>query len=396
MGWMAWAAFGCRIDCESEPERCIRQELFMEMADKLVEDGYLDVGYNRIHIDDCWMARSRNSAGELEADPERFPSGMKNLAKYMHDRGLELGIYADYGAATCMRFPGSMNREEVNPLPFPPFCPIGILYPDYRSFQVDAKTFASWDIDYLKMDGCHSSIDQMNEAQLETRPVAGSLARFKMDLLAVRKSCNLWRFYDDVLGGWEYIARVIDYVDQNQDMLAEAQQPGAWNDMDMIVAGTGTITPDQARVQMTLWSIWSSPLILSNDLRHLSQEFREILQNEGVIGIDQDPLGIMGKLVRKENSISIYVKPVTPVINGLTSFAVAFVNMDRESARDLEVSLESLGLVNAYGYLLRDLWMNEDLGHVSPSYVHKVALGPTSASMIKLTIQQINKIDDLS
>ncbi|WKY13792.1 hypothetical protein Q1695_004546 [Nippostrongylus brasiliensis] len=389
MGWMAWAAFGCRIDCESEPERCIRQELFMEMADKLVEDGYLDVGYNRIHIDDCWMARSRNSAGELEADPDRFPSGMKNLAKYMHDRGLELGIYADYGAATCMRFPGSMNREEV-----------------------DAKTFASWDIDYLKMDGCHSSIDQMNEGyprmqralNATGRPIVFScswpfyvrLNGRKMDLLAVRKSCNLWRFYDDVLGGWEYIARVIDYVDQNQDMLAEAQQPGAWNDMDMIVAGTGTITPDQARVQMTLWSIWSSPLILSNDLRHLSQEFREILQNEGVIGIDQDPLGIMGKLVRKENSISIYVKPVTPVINGLTSFAVAFVNMDRESARDLEVSLESLGLVNAYGYLLRDLWMDEDLGHVSPSYVHKVALGPTSASMIKLTIQQINKIDDLS
>nr|CDJ97056.1 alpha-N-acetylgalactosaminidase-like [Haemonchus contortus] len=86
-------------------------------------------------------------------------------------------------------------------------------------------------------------------------------------------------------------------------------------------------TIDQAMVQMTLWSIWSAPLIMSNDLRVLKPEIRDILLNRNVIAIDQDPLGIMGKLVRRIKYISIYVKPVTPVRDVHYSYAVAVVNM---------------------------------------------------------------------
>ncbi|XGW05268.1 hypothetical protein V3C99_015999, partial [Haemonchus contortus] len=66
---------------------------------------------------------------------------------------------------------------------------------------------------------------------------------------------------------------------------------------------------------------------MSNDLRILKPEIRDILLNRNVIAIDQDPLGIMGKLVRRIKYISIYVKPVTPVRNGHYSYAVAVVNM---------------------------------------------------------------------
>ncbi|VDO42461.1 unnamed protein product [Haemonchus placei] len=414
MGWMTWATFLCETNCEMFPHYCISEELFRQMADRIVEDGFLAAGYNRIHIDDCWMERTRNSDGELEADRKRFPNGIKWLARYMHDKKLELGIYADFGTATCMGFPGSIDHLEV-----------------------DANTFASWDVDYLKMDGCHAGIERMVAGYARMERALNATGRsiifscsypyyflaqgLKVDLTPTGESCNLWRFYADVEGSWESIAGIIHYVDDLQDTLAAAQRPGAWNDMDMIVAGLGSLTPDQARVQMSLWlvlsllkpifmklnnvgnmdvrakpilstrlpislSIWSSPLIMSNDLRTLSSEFREILQNRDVIAIDQDPLGVMGKLVRKNDSVGIYVKPVTPVINGLTSFAIAVVNMNQVEIKKVRFTFESLGLVNIGGYNLRNLWTGQDFGVVSPTYEYHVELQPTSVSMIKLTI----------
>lgn len=64
-----------------------------------------------------------------------------------------------------------------------------------------------------------------------------------------------------------------------------------------IIVGNTELTVDQAKVQMSIWSIWSSPLIMSNDLRMIAPVFRDILLNRRVIAIDQDPLGIMGRLV---------------------------------------------------------------------------------------------------
>ena len=55
----------------------------MSMADAMVDGGYRDVGYEYIAIDDCWLAHDRDSQGRLQADTQRFPSGMKALADYV-------------------------------------------------------------------------------------------------------------------------------------------------------------------------------------------------------------------------------------------------------------------------------------------------------------------------
>ncbi|KHJ99089.1 hypothetical protein OESDEN_00913 [Oesophagostomum dentatum] len=114
MGWMSWATFFCEIDCEKSPSGCISEKLYQEMADRLVSDGFRDAGYNRVHIDDCWMERSRDEQGRLVADRKRFASGIKNLSKYMHDRQLELGIYEDFGTKTCEGYPGSIEHIKVS------------------------------------------------------------------------------------------------------------------------------------------------------------------------------------------------------------------------------------------------------------------------------------------
>ncbi|KAK6015164.1 alpha-galactosidase [Ostertagia ostertagi] len=306
------------------PVTSSNENIITDMADRMVTDGFLAAGYNRVHIDDCWMEKERDKAGRLVADHQRFPSGIKKLSKYMHDKGLQLGIYEDYGTETCEGYPGSLNH-----------------------LQIDAETFASWDVDYLKLDGCNVNTTlmpigypKMERALNGTgRPIvyacgwpfffykAAMRKKDKINFTAVRAACNSWRIYEDVAGNWNSISDIIRFVNENQDMFAAAQGPGGWNDPDMLVVGLPNVTLDQAMVQMTIWSIWSAPLIMSNDFARLKQEFRDILLNRDVIAIDQDPLGIMGKLVRRIKYISIYVKPVTPVRDGNSSYAVAVVNM---------------------------------------------------------------------
>ena len=59
------------------------ERLIKMMTDRLVEDGYQQAGYQYVNIDDCWLARQRDEHGRLQADPARFPSGIKGLAKYV-------------------------------------------------------------------------------------------------------------------------------------------------------------------------------------------------------------------------------------------------------------------------------------------------------------------------
>ncbi|KHJ94670.1 hypothetical protein OESDEN_05392 [Oesophagostomum dentatum] len=128
--------------------------------------------------------------------------------------------------------------------------------------------------------------------------VGGAMAD-QVDYSRVARSCNLWRNFEDISSSWESILRIIDYYDRHQDEHIPTHGPGHWHDPDMLVIGNPGITVNMAIAQMTIWSIWSAPLIMSNDLRTIGPEFRYILLNRDVIDIDQDPMGRMGRLVAK-------------------------------------------------------------------------------------------------
>ncbi|KAL3265709.1 hypothetical protein HHI36_009912 [Cryptolaemus montrouzieri] len=83
MGWLAWERFRCNTDCKNDPDNCISENLFRTMADILVTEGYADLGYNYINVDDCWLEKERNRFGQLVPDRHRFPRGMKSLADYI-------------------------------------------------------------------------------------------------------------------------------------------------------------------------------------------------------------------------------------------------------------------------------------------------------------------------
>ena len=134
MGWMSWERFRCNTDCHTDPDNCISEKLFVEMAEALLKSGLNKVGYEYIIIDDCWLDHKRDENGRLQPDATRFPSGIKHLANRIHDMGLKFGIYEDYGNFTCGGYPGILGHLEE-----------------------DAQTFAQWEVDYIKVDGCVST-----------------------------------------------------------------------------------------------------------------------------------------------------------------------------------------------------------------------------------------------
>ncbi|RXN08179.1 alpha-N-acetylgalactosaminidase [Labeo rohita] len=316
MGWLAWERFRCDTDCLNDPDNCISEKLFMDMADRLSEDGWRELGYVYVNIDDCWASMQRDSQGRLQADPKRFPHGIAHLAQYVHDRGLKLGIYGDMGTHTCGGYPGT-TLDKV---------------------ETDAQTFADWGIDMLKLDGCYSNSSyqeqgypMMSKALNATgRPIGYSCSwpayqgglPPKVNYTLLGQICNLWRNYDDIQDSWDSVLSIVDWFFGNQDVLQPAAGPGQWNDPDMLLIGDFGLSMDQSRSQMALWAIMAAPLFMSNDLRTISSGARAILQNKIVIGINQDPLGIQGiRLIKEKSKIEVYWRPLNKGSSALVFFS---------------------------------------------------------------------------
>jgi len=327
MGWNSWNRFGCRID----------EKLIRETAEAMVSTGMKDAGYVYVNIDDCWMAPERDREGNLTADPERFPSGIKALADYVHSLGLKLGIYSSAGTRTCQGYPASLDNEER-----------------------DAETFARWGIDYLKYDNCNNQgrdaverYRKMREAlDAAGRPIVYSICEWGRNRpwLWAPEIGNLWRTTGDIRNSWESVMSILD----QQVGLSEYARPGAWNDPDMLQVGNGGMTTTEDRAHFSLWCILAAPLLAGNDLRHMTMATKEILTNREAIAVNQDPGGIQGYKVRDEGDHEVWVKPL---LNG--DYAVALLNRGERSAF-MAVRAEAVGMPVVRRYMVRDLWNHRE------------------------------------
>ncbi|KAF0308627.1 Alpha-N-acetylgalactosaminidase [Amphibalanus amphitrite] len=378
MGWLTWERFRCNMDCVNDPDNCISENLMKAMADRLAEDGYAELGYKYVIVDDCWLNNTRDGEGRLQPDKDRFPGGMAALGDYIHGRGLLYGIYEDIGSETCAGYPGLQGH-----------------------FQLDAQTFAEWGADYLKIDGCNERRADLPEdhaafgaelAALE-RPIVYSCEWPFYELgphnyTAIAATCNLWRNTHDVQDHWESvvsIARLYSLLEAEQFQFAG---PGGWFDPDMLIIGDFGLTLAQSRVQMALWAIWAAPLIMSNDLRAISAEAAAILQNADIIAVDQDELGVMGRLkVQQGDDAQLWARPVLPRAGDATSCAVAAVNYG-SSATELSFTPALAGCAEAAGgYRVRELYSGADGGLVQPGDTITASLPPTDALIYTLTAQ---------
>ncbi|KAI6198601.1 Alpha-galactosidase [Aphelenchoides besseyi] len=367
MGWMSWSRFFCETDCVKHPQGCINEQLYKLQARRLVNDGYRELGYTHVHIDDCWSEKGRTSEGKLSPDHSRFPSGIPALVQFMHDRGLKLGLYGDVGFVTCAGYPASYGHEKI-----------------------DAQTFADWNVDYMKFDGCNLNIpelqkgyqifgDYLNETGKQIVyscewPFYEMQHQYTSNYTAIAKTCNLFRNFNDVANSFDSVLSIIAYYIKNQDEYVKFHGPGQWFD---------PVT--ESRTQMAVWSAWSAPLIMSNDLRVLESELRDILQNKRVIAVDQDPLGIMAKMVNEQNKVLTFLKPMTPVNDKKKRYSYAIVLMNKSmDEQKSTIRFNQLNMTNPDGYQLQNLWTGEDLGVKKPedSMIVRVA-GHDSAKTVK-------------
>jgi alpha-galactosidase len=341
MGFNDWNAFGCNVS----------EQLIKQTADFFVSSGMKAAGYEYVNIDDCWMTHQRDpETGRLVPDPVKFPDGIKGTADYVHSLGLKLGIYEDAGTATCAGYPGSLGHE-----------------------QVDAQTFADWGVDYLKYDNCNNQSDgslgnyvkrytAMRDALAATgRPIVYSLCEWGVNhpWTWAGDVGNLWRTTGDISDNWNSLKSI---VNQNAP-LDQYAHPGAWNDPDMLEVGNGGMSDIEYKTHFSLWAEMAAPLLVGTDLRRATAATMSILLNKDVIAIDQDSLGVQGRVVRTDGTHLVFAKPLA---NG--DVAVALYNSG-DTAATMSTTAGQVGLANARGaYTLTDLWskkITESAGNIT-------------------------------
>lgn len=186
MGYNTWNAFWCQID----------ENIIKATADAMINLGLAAKGYTYLNIDDCWQM-SRDPTGRIVEDKEKFPSGIKALSDYVHSKGLKFGLYSDAGFKTCQKRPGSLGYEEI-----------------------DAKTYAEWEVDYLKYDNCNTDgsspkkrYPPMRDALNKTgRPIFFSMCEWGVEDPAkwAGDVGNSWRTTRDIEDTWERITEILD------------------------------------------------------------------------------------------------------------------------------------------------------------------------------------------
>jgi alpha-galactosidase len=334
MGFNNWNSTHCRDEFD--------EAMIRGVADKFISLGLRDAGYQYVNIDDCWANWQRDKDGHLQANPKRFPSGIKALAAYIHQHGLKFGLYSSAGVSTCeplkenRGFPGGLGHEKQ-----------------------DAATIASWDVDYLKYDNCNNQkVDarQRYTAMAEALRGSGRQIFFSICEWGENKPW-LWAGKPPVdAGSWRTTG---DISDSYASMLKNFKQNvvldsyaslGHWNDPDMLEVGNGGMTDVEYRSHFSLWSIMAAPLLIGTDLRTVKPDALQILLNKDVIAVDQDPLGVQGHQVRDTGGIHVIVKPLKD-----GSRAVAVFN-ETDAAHDVTVAASELGLKAGQSYSVRDLW----------------------------------------
>ncbi|WMI68593.1 glycoside hydrolase family 27 protein [Mangrovimonas sp. YM274] len=369
MGWNSWNTFGTNIN----------EQLVKDIADKFVELGLKDAGYEYIVLDDGWMARERDENGNLVPDPIKFPNGMKAVADYVHSKGLKFGLYNCAGAQTCAGYPGSRGYE----------------------YQ-DARSYASWDVDYLKYDWCNTEklnaegayMTMRDALKAAGRPVVFSICEWgdNEPWKWAKDIGHLWRVTGDIINCWDCEVGhgswsswgIWKIIDMRKDIRGAAG-PGHWNDLDMMEVGNG-MTDAEDRSHFAMWSIMTSPLIMGNDLRSASKETIKTLSNKEVVAINQDKLGIQGFRFTNENGLEIWLKPLAN-----NAWAMVFVNMqDEEVEIDFDFAKHDIG-DDVHGrmldpkhnvYNIRDLFNHKNLGDTSKNM--KAKIGVHDVLMIKL------------
>ncbi|MBN1768225.1 MAG: NPCBM/NEW2 domain-containing protein [Prolixibacteraceae bacterium] len=372
MGWNSWNCFAQEVSADK----------VKRAANAMVESGLINHGWTYINIDDFWnnhrdsddpslQGELRDADGRMNTN-ERF-GDMKELVDYVHDLGLKIGLYSSPGPWSCGGCAGSFGHEEQ-----------------------DAKTFSEWGFDYLKYDWCSygnvidglpdndpykvSSLSYNGGGELETakkpfeimgeylreqpRDIVYSICQYGMsDVWKWGGSVggNSWRTTNDITDTWKSVSGIA----LDHEKSAPWSKPGNWNDPDMLVIGhvgwgnthPSKLKPDEQYLHMSLWSLFAAPLLIGCDMEKLDDFTLNLLTNDEVIAVNQDPLGQQATCVHTIGDLRIYVKELED-----GSRAVGFCNFGLDI---LDIAYNEFNKLGIDGeQTVRDLWRQKDVANI--------------------------------
>jgi alpha-galactosidase len=396
MGWSGWGYL------QRDPSAAT----FEAQVDALVSSGLSSLGYVYANMDDFWykcpgsQGPDVDSYGRWVTDTSRFPNsgstdGMQVLANYVHSKGLKFGLYVTPGISaqavsqktkiegtsyTADQIATTSSASNFN-------CK-GMLNIDYSKPGAQdfvnswADEFASWGVDYVKLDGVGPSktadVKAWSTALKQTgRPMALNLSASlsASDGTTWSSLANSWRIDGDIgaspkgssspLTSWSNVSKRFDDAADYQPYGGK----GGWNDLDSVGVGNGDndgITPPERQTNMALWALAGSQYMLGADLTHLDASDKALLTNKRLIAIDQD--GIPAARVVKSGNEQVFAKREK---NG--TWYIGVFNTDTSASHTFSLPLAQLGLSGSAE--ITDM-INDDkpLGTVS-TYTTSVAAG---------------------
>ncbi|MGZ3757057.1 MAG: NPCBM/NEW2 domain-containing protein [Mucilaginibacter sp.] len=353
MGWNSWNVWAGAVD----------QDKVKAAADELMSTGLAAHGYLYVNIDDTWEA-GRDAAGNILTN-KKFPD-MPGLSDYIHNKGLRFGIYSSPGPLTCAGFTASYQHEDQ-----------------------DAASYAAWGVDYLKYDWCSygeiAKDDKSLAAFMKPYQVMGaSLGKVNRDI--VYSLCqygmgdvwkwgadpsvggNAWRTTGDITDNWGSLKSIIESQVGHENYAA----PGHWNDPDMLMVGIvgfgkthpTRLKPNEQLLHISMWSMLSAPLLIGCDMTRMDKFTVDLLSNDEVIDIDQDPLGKAASRVIKDGTKEVWSRLL---FDG--THAVSLVNMG-DDPQKITVKWSDAGITGSVS--VRDLWLHKNLGVLKGSYTVEV------------------------
>lgn len=353
MGWNSWNVWAGAVD-----DGKIRAA-----ADAMIASGLAAHGFQYVNIDDCWEGK-RGEDGEIQTN-DKFPD-MRALGDYVHSKGLRFGIYSSPGPKTCAKFEASYQHEEQ-----------------------DAQSWAGWGVDYVKYDWC--SYGEIVKGQEKTQAVLEKPYRVmrealdKCDRDIVYSFCqygmgdvwkwgmevggNLWRTTGDIRDNWLSMSRIGFGHDERSPFAG----PGHWNDPDMLVVGRvgwgpslhdTKLTHNEQITHITLWSLLAAPLLIGCDMSSMDEFTLDLLSNDEVLDVDQDPLGKAATRKAQDGTTEVWARPLSD-----KTWAVGLFNRGREAA-PVTVQWADLGLKGKEP--VRDLWLRKDVGKFKGAYTQEV------------------------
>ncbi|KAF4545898.1 Alpha-galactosidase alpha-n-acetylgalactosaminidase [Lasiodiplodia theobromae] len=365
------------------------QSMIEETADLLVSTGLRDAGYTILTLDDGWQATERAADGRQQANLTKLPGGIKGIADYLHARDLQLGIYSDAGIHDCGFAPGSWGYEEL-----------------------DAATYAGWEVDYLKYDNCGGFAANVESPQVRFGIMRDALRNSGREIFY---SLCQWGhqfpwFWADQIGQSYRMSGDITatFSDTGKDCACKTayclntgyagcsvltiirkmreisafQKPGSWADMDMLEIGNGNMTLHEQQTHQSFWAALKSPLIIGADLRALSNESLGVLKNPEIIAISQDSVGkavTYLEALSKEKELQVWAGP----LSGNRTVILAFNEANTTTTVNIPLDqIPNIGGEQAFS--VRDVWAARDILKVQGNITAELKTHQTSVLILQL------------